>query len=380
MLLDIILACDAMMDLEGGNRPAVILAYELVKKGYNVSIVSPIMSYDVEKRLNSLGITTINFQVKLFSRRLGYSFLWFELWFREAFLRLNSRHVGSLPITINFSHTFAAPSNFWYVQGPTSVALQDAEQELIGASKFGYKALKPIINWKDKKLVMDSARKSLYVVANSKFCASIYRKWGINVNDVIYPPIDRDVFQPSTSNPSSDYILTYFGKETEFSAVKAVADLGIKIKAFGAKSPFIPKSLINHPYIEILGRIPAYELVTLYSNALFTLFPFTHEPFGYVPVESMACGTPVLTYNSQGPRESVINGYSGWLVESRTELIQKAVNLWRNGYDPHIRLNCINAASRFDKEHYVKKWLEILRNWMSGQLNSITKRLKSVKQ
>lgn len=349
-----------MMDLEGGNRPAVFLAYELVKKRYNVSMVSPIMSYDVEKRLNNLGITTINFHVKLFSRHLGYSFLWFELWCREAFLRLNSRHASSLPITINFSHTFAAPSNFWYVQGPTSVALQDAEQELIGASKFGYKALKPIINWKDKKLVLDSARTSLYVVANSKFCASIYQKLGIDVNDIIYPPIDCNVFQPSTTHPSSDYVLTYFGKETEFSVVKAVADLGIKIKAFGAKSPFIPKPLINHPYIEILGRIPVYKLVTLYSNALFTLFPFTHEPFGYVPVESMACGTPVLTYNSQGPRESVIDGYSGWLVEDSKKIIHKALFLWKNGYDSYMRSNCVKAASRFSKEHYIKRWLEIL--------------------
>jgi len=43
------------------------------------------------------------------------------------------------------------------------------------------------------------------------------------------------------------------------------------------------------------------ELIDLYSNALFTLFTFTHELFGYVLVESMACGTSVLTYNRQGP-------------------------------------------------------------------------------
>ncbi len=49
------------------------------------------------------------------------------------------------------------------------------------------------------------------------------------------------------------------------------------------------------------GRVSDDELARLYANAKFTVFPFIHEPFGYVPVESMACGTPpVLTYDKQG--------------------------------------------------------------------------------
>lgn len=349
-----------MIDLEGGIRPAVYLAYELVKRGCDVLMISPMMSHEVEEQLHKFGITTMNLNFKLFSKHLGYSFLWFELWSREAFFRLNSKSVGYLPITINFSHTLALPSEYWYIQGPTSVALKDGEKELIGVYKFGYKILESIINWMDERLVMDSGKRSLYVIANSRFCASIYHKWGINVKDVIYPPIDCDVFQPETSNPSSDYVLTYFGKETEFSVVKAIADLGIKVKAFGAKSPFIPKTLINHPDVDFLGKVTTEKLVSLYSNALFTLFTFTHEPFGYVPAESMACGTPVLTYNRQGPSESVINGYSGWLMEDSKKLIHKALFLWKNGYNSHMRSNCVKAASKFSKEHYIKKWVEIL--------------------
>ena len=92
------------------------------------------------------------------------------------------------------------------------------------------------------------------------------------------------------------------------------------------------EEVIEHPNIEFLGRLSSSELVDAYSNALFTLFPFTHEPFGYVPLESMACGTPALTYNFQGPSEYVIDGYTGWLARSDDELVQKAAELWKKGY------------------------------------------------
>jgi glycosyltransferase involved in cell wall biosynthesis len=349
-----------MMDLEGANRPAVYLAYDLIKKGYKVSIVSPVMPHIIERYLHSVGIIPINLRVKLFSRGSGLSPLWFELWWREAFFRLNSKNVRESYVTINFSHTLAVRSKFWYVQGPTSVALEDGEDEFFGVYKFGYKFLKPWINLADKKLVKDMGEEAMFVIANSKFCASLYQKLGVKVNTVIYPPIDCKIFHPRSASPSSDYVLTYFGKEVKFSVVKAVADLGIKIKAFGAKLPFQPKFLMGHPNINFLGKVPIDELVDLYSNALFTLFPFTNEPFGYVPVESMACGTPVLTYNAQGPRESVINKFTGWLVESDVEIVREALRLWRQGYAHQMRSNCVKVASRFDKKLYGERWMKII--------------------
>jgi glycosyltransferase involved in cell wall biosynthesis len=263
-------------------------------------------------------------------------------------------------VTINFSHTFATPSTFWYVQGPTSAALQDGENELLGIYKLGYKILKSIIDYSDKELVKDTGKRSAYIIANSKFCASIYQKWGIKITDIIYPPLDCDVFRPRTSSPSSNYVLTYFGKETKFSVIKAVADMGVSIKAFGLKSPIVPRAIFTHPHIEFIGKVTTDKLVNLYSNALFTLFPFTHEPFGYVPVESMACGTPTLTYNTQGPSETIIDGYNGWLAESDETLVSKAQKFWREGYPLRLRSNCIKHALKFDKKFYTQKWLDIL--------------------
>jgi glycosyltransferase involved in cell wall biosynthesis len=365
--LDVILVCDVMMNLEGSIRPTVYLASGLVRRGFKVSMISPLMSDAVEEYLHENGIVPINLHAKLVAKNMGLSLLWLETWAREAFLNLNSRHIHNQSlVTINFSQVISVPSLAWYLQGPPYVALKDLEKELSAGFRIAYKFLKPAIDYADKRLINSMHRSSSVVIANSKFCASMYSKLGVRVSDVICPPIDCQIFHPSTSTPASDYVLTYFGKETKFSVVKRIADMGVRIKAFGSKMPIFQKGLTNHPNIEFLGRVSTDELVDAYSNALFTLFPFTHEPFGYVPLESMACGTPVLTYDLQGPKEYVIDGATGWLVQTDSELVQKAVELWKENHPSNMMKNCLREASRFDKKFYVEKWQRILKNLYGG--------------
>jgi glycosyltransferase involved in cell wall biosynthesis len=64
------------------------------------------------------------------------------------------------------------------------------------------------------------------------------------------------------------------------------------------------------------------------------------EPAGYIPLESMACGTPVLTYAWQGPGETVKNNKTGWVVSTREEFSEMALRIWNEGYDPNIRKDC----------------------------------------
>ena len=367
--MDFTLVCDIMLDLEGSIRPAMYLAEALVEKGYKVAIISPIMSKNVEHHLNMLGMTALNLHARLFAKKFGLSMLWFEAWGREALFRLNSRHVNTVisRVTINFSHTLVVPSTFWYLQGPTSSALKDMEDELSTTYKSAYRILKPALEYIDRRLAQNMHGKTKFVLANSNFCASLYREWKIEACGVIYPPVDCKLFRPKASKPSNDYVVTYFGKETKFSVVKAIADQGVKIKAFGFKAPFVPRSVTTHSNIDFVGKIPVNELADLYSNALFTLFPFTHEPFGYIPVESMACGTPTLTFGTQGPGESIVNAYTGWLAKSNWEMIGLAVELWKKGYSQEIRRNCRKEAAKFDRSTYVRRWLEIVRKSESAE-------------
>ncbi|MEM2098371.1 MAG: glycosyltransferase [Candidatus Bathyarchaeia archaeon] len=352
--------CDVMMDLGGSIRPAMYLATELLSKGHKVSVMAPIMTNKVEEGLREKEIEPVNLNAKFVTKNLGHSFLWLEAWAREAFFMLNSRRIDNTGYVLNFSQVISAPSLVWYLQGPPSIALKDVRKEYPVGFRMAYNVLRNLIEYADKKLVSRMRAISQFIIANSKYCASMYKSFGVKSDDLIYPPIDCQIFKPSTVAPSADYVLTYFGKETKISVVKKVADKGVKLKAFGAKIKFLDSEIVGHPNIEFLGKISNRELVDAYSNALFTLFPFTHEPFGYVPLESMACGTPALTFNLQGPSEYVVDGSTGWLACSDDDLVDKAAKLWKGGYPSAMRQRCVKEAVKFDRKFYVDKWIKIL--------------------
>ena len=118
---------------------------------------------------------------------------------------------------------------------------------------------------------------------------------------------------------------------------------------FGAKIPTGSQIGELVKLTEFRGYVSEKELIKLYSNAVFTLFPFTHEPFGYVPLESISCGTPVLTYSRQGPSETVIEGVSGWLANNSNELVEKAVTIWNSATKMQITEDVQNTARNFSK-------------------------------
>jgi len=348
-----------MFDAYGPICPPLEIAKVIAKRKHNVSVVSTKMSDSIRKLLKSYHMKPIDLNVKIVTRR-GPSISWFESWIREAFFNLNSR--SFLPdgdVVVNFSQTIAVPATVWYVQGPATDFLSDAEQTFPMHYRLPYKILKPLLTQTDNRLIRHMASISKRIVANSKFCASMYEKRGIRVHSVIYPPLDCSIFKP-TSTPSGDYVLTYSGKETEFYALKKIGDGGVRIKSFGSKAPYIPKKILEHKNIEFLGEVSSKELVNLYSNALFTLFTFTHEPFGYIPVESMACGTPVLTYNHQGPSEAVSSGVTGWLVNTDEEITRLAVRLWKDGYPSTMRMKARRRAMFFNVKKITEKWLQVI--------------------
>jgi glycosyltransferase involved in cell wall biosynthesis len=67
--------------------------------------------------------------------------------------------------------------------------------------------------------------------------------------------------------------------------------------------------------VEFCSRIGDDELVELYNRARLTLYAPVMEPFGFVPLESMACGTPVVGVREAGVRETIVDGATGRLTE-----------------------------------------------------------------
>lgn len=362
--MNITFITDPLVTTVGATRPPCLLATELQKNGYSVTLISLCVSEKVREITNENDIqvksTGSNFYI---TPPLAI----FEAWVKSLLSSKNMLHLDALgdnEIVINTSSCIKAKSHLYYAQGPMTRALNDMFLEMPKRYKYPYDLIAPLLRCLEKKTVRDISYLSDSVIANSKFSASMYKELDVEVDGVIPPPLDRDLFKPSNSKPSEDYVLTYFGvynKETKFAVVKEVADAGMRVKAFGYKAYSIPRCVARHRNIEFLGAVSSKELVDLYSNALYVVFTFTHEPFGYIPIESMACGTPVLTYDLQGPSESVLDGLTGWLVNSDEELVNLASKIWRNGYPQETRKNCVERASLFDVKSISQRWIELIK-------------------
>jgi glycosyltransferase involved in cell wall biosynthesis len=69
------------------------------------------------------------------------------------------------------------------------------------------------------------------------------------------------------------------------------------------------------PAIEFRLDPTREELEALYAGCFALLYPPLNEDWGIVPIEAMAFGKPVLAVNSGGPRETVVDGVTGFLVD-----------------------------------------------------------------
>jgi glycosyltransferase involved in cell wall biosynthesis len=360
--MQIVLISDPLLNEYGPLRPVVLLSKELSRK-HDVSVVSLKISEFMRRKLESQSVEPIDLGMNSFSHE---SFgMWFEACLPEMLFKIYARRLGNRLVldecrVLKFSSMIAVPADIWYGQGFITSTLGAVAGEMPWKYKLASRVMKPLTSFMDKRLLVDMANSSRVVVANSKYCSDLCRQVGIVVHGVIHEPIDCEIYRPTTSDPSSDYVLTYGGKETKFSLIKKVADLGVKVKVFGAKVSYVPAYLRHHSNVEVLGRVADEELVDLYSNAFYTLFPFTDEPFGYIPVESMACGTPVLTYARQGPGETVVDGVTGWLAHNDDEIVKISTELERKGYPDTVRDACRKHSLNFDVKHIIKEWIRYM--------------------
>ena len=87
----------------------------------------------------------------------------------------------------------------------------------------------------------------------------------------------------------------------------------------------------NRPKLRILSfskgapAVLPQNMAKYYSESLATLCTSYNEPFGLAPIESMACGTPVLAVNDGGYQETVLDGLTGWLLPRDPKAFTKKI-------------------------------------------------------
>lgn len=77
--------------------------------------------------------------------------------------------------------------------------------------------------------------------------------------------------------------------------------------------------------LEIINGISYEELVKLYNEVKMVIFAPYLEPFGLVPLEAFACGTPVIGVKEGGVKETVRHRENGLLLERDEDIFAQGI-------------------------------------------------------
>jgi glycosyltransferase involved in cell wall biosynthesis len=188
-----------------------------------------------------------------------------------------------------------------------------------------------------RKIDKKNASFAEHILTNSYFSReSILRSYGLN-SFVSYLGVDTEVFKP-LSIPKEDFVLSV-GRITPRKGfdfiVRSLGTIHSKIRPrlivvsdeveIHFKNSLEQFAQKNGVDLRIERSIADDELVSLYNKARLVLYAPYLEPFGLVPLEAMACGTPVVAVKEGGVRESVIHNKTGVLTQRDEGMFAEAV-------------------------------------------------------
>lgn len=179
-----------------------------------------------------------------------------------------------------------------------------------------------------KREDIKSIRSSECVMTSSYFVARwIKRVYGIDAV-VNYQGVDTDWFQPD-DKVKKEYKVLSVGRienrKNHHFLVCAIARLSASqrpklVIVCDETDPNLLRMIERESdslgvATDICYRPTQRELRDLYRSASLVLCPSLLEPFGLVPLEAMACGTPVIAMNQGGFTETIVNGQTGYLLD-----------------------------------------------------------------
>lgn len=105
--------------------------------------------------------------------------------------------------------------------------------------------------------------------------------------------------------------------------------------------------------IQFVGRIPDDELRQLYVHSRALIFP-SHEDYGIVPLESQACGVPVIAFGKGGALETIREGETGvFFAEQTADSLIDAIKVFETKTFSPAQIR--SWAGNFDRENFIKE-------------------------
>lgn len=267
--------------------------------------------------------------------------------------------------TKNYDYIYVHPSKFtqapfilrflknkciYYCQEPLRI-IYDDNLSNISFVRFHKKLYEFVIRKIRKKIDLKNIKSASQILVNSKFSKEFVEKsYDISAN-VCYLGVDVSVFRPL--NIDKYYDVLFIGNKD--SSYKLLIDA---IKFFKQKIKI--KTIFREKGQSITDK----ELVIAYNKSKVLVALNRNEPFGLIPLEAMACGTPVIAAGEGGYNESIIDNKTGFLIS-------------RNPKELYDKINKIINNKKLRQEMGKNARENIMKNWTWDK--SVERFLKIIK-
>lgn len=197
-------------------------------------------------------------------------------------------------------------------------------------------------------------------------------------SQILYNPIDfKFISEKATEKISDDfqYVLSagsmnknvkQFDKLIECYSKSVLPSKNIKLIILG-------EGKLKNKWIKLAESLNLQEMIIFkgnvknpfryYKKALFTISTSKYEGMPMVLLESLACETPIISWNyASGPNEIITNKSNGLLVENQNlEKLIEAINLFISDNNLYLQCkeNALPSVKQFSLETIGAEWLKV---------------------
>ena len=200
---------------------------------------------------------------------------------------------------------------------------------------------------------------------------------------IIYNAIDQDIFHFTVKNKNPEPTVTYFGRLKKYKSVdhlfhafakvhKTIPNAKLNILGRGDFREYLEKLAVElgiDKNVKFFGFVDENTKQIELTKSYCVVNTSLKEGWGITNIEANACGTPVISANSPGLRDSVKDGVSGTLYEygNIDQLAEHITKIFTDEeYRNKLSTGAIEWAKNFswDKsaDEMLNKCIEVINN------------------
>ncbi|MEO8357319.1 MAG: glycosyltransferase family 4 protein [Chloroflexota bacterium] len=201
------------------------------------------------------------------------------------------------------------------------------------------------------------------VLVNSVFIRDRVRQIYDLESVISYHGVDTDVFCPEPRDLGKAYVLSVGAIQPHKGFDFLVESLGYINKEVrpalylignmeNPKEQGILQALAKEKGVELQIEVGVDQgtLIRRYNDAALVAYAPYNEPFGLVPLEAMACGKPVVGVNEGGVKETVVDNFTGFLVDRNPRKFAEIIQLLLK--NPSLA----DQYGRNGRKHVLENW------------------------